>query len=186
MDGPESWLNVEPLHEFIFFSVNQLFFFCELQAVLTHRTSSVFFLWTSTVLFLRTSTVLTRRTSSILFLRTSTILTHRTSSVLFLWTSSCSYLPNFNCSYCCELRVCLLLRTSPAYYVELNFLFMLLYPVSRVYTILSTLDSALCCDSEIPLLIFILWLCCLNILKERSPYLLIFCINFFTTSTINY
>ena len=44
-----------------------------------------------------------------------------------------------------------------------------LYPVSRVYTTLSTLDSA------IPLRILILWLCLPNILKMCSPYFLIFC-----------
>ena len=87
------------------------------------------------------------------------------------------YAANFKCSYCCELQLFLLRRT--------NFLFTSLYPVSRVYTTLSTLDSALRCNSEIPLLILILWLCLPNILKESSPYFLIFCINLFTTSTIN-
>ena len=71
----------------------------------------------------------------------------------------------------------LLLRTQ-------LFLFTSLYPVSRVYTTLSTLDAALRCNSEIPLLILILWLCLPNILKESSPYFLLFCINLFTTSTI--
>ena len=101
----------------------------------------------------------------------------RTSSVLVRWTSTLLAAANFKCSYCCELQLLLLRRT--------NFLFTSLYPVSRVYITLSTLDSALLRNSEIPLLILILWLCLPNILKERSPYFLIFCINLFTMSTIN-
>ena len=106
----------------------------------------------------------------------------------------CSCSSNFNCSCCCELQVFLLLWTSAvfiaasfrwSYYVKLNFLFTSLYPVSRVYTTLSTLDSALLRNTEIPLLIFILWLCLPNIPKESSSYFLIFCINLFTMFTIN-
>ena len=84
---------------------------------------------------------------------------------LLLWTSSILIATNFNCAYC----------------IKLNFLFTSLYPVSRVYTSrLWTLQLWM------PLLILILWLCLPNILKESSPNFLIFCINLFTTSTIDY
>ena len=103
---------------------------------------------------------LLRRTSSVLFFCELQALLNR-------WTSNVLIAVNFEYSCCCELHW--------AYYVELHFLFMSL----------STLDSAFTLNSEIPLLILILWLCLPNILWESSPYFLIFCINLFTTSTIN-
>ena len=51
---------------------------------------------------------------------------------------------------------------------------------------LSTLDSALHCNSEIPVTHSYPVVMLPNILNERSPYLLIFCTHLFTTSTINY
>ena len=59
-----------------------------------------------------------------------------------------------------------------------------LYPVSRVYTTLSTLYSALLCNSEILLRILITWLCTVYLLKRSSPYFRIFLcyINLFTLS----
>ena len=57
-----------------FFPVNQLFFFCELQAVLTRRTSTLLLCQTSRVRVGATLTVLNRVTL--------TVLTRRTSSVL--------------------------------------------------------------------------------------------------------
>ena len=143
VDGPESWLNVEPLH---------VFFFCE-PAVLFSVNSKLFSLGELQLLLLR-------RTSSVLFFcELQALLNRRTSTVLIA--------VNFECSCCCELHW--------AYYVELNFSFMSL----------STLDSTFTLNSEIPLLILILCLCLPNILRESSPYFLIFCINLFTTSTIN-
>ena len=74
MEGPESWLNVEPLHVFFCFPVNQLFFFCELQAVLTRRTSTFLLRQTSRVLDGASLTVLNRATLTVLTSRTSSVL----------------------------------------------------------------------------------------------------------------
>ena len=86
---------------------------------------------------------------------------------LLLRTSTVLIASNFNCSYCCELQLFLLLRTSTvlitanfncSYCCKLQlfllrwtrlfllrrtkmFLFTSLYPVSRVYTTLSTLAT---------------------------------------------
>ena len=126
---------------------------CELQLFLL--------LWTSTVLIAANfNCSYCCELQLFLLLRTSTVLIYGELNCsyccklqLFLLTANSTVFvaANFNCSYCCELQL---------------FLFMSLHPVSRVYITLSTLDSALLCDSEIPLRLLILWLCLPNILKR--------------------
>ena len=105
------------------------------------------------------------------------VLAKRQAASQFSVNAKCSYYVELNCSHCCELQLFLLLRTSTVL-IAVNSTVLItsdsscsylcrciLYP-SRVYTTLSTLDSALLCNSEIPLHILILWWCLPNILKR--------------------
>ena len=78
---------------------------------------------------------------------------------LLLRTSTVLIMLNFNCSYCCELQLFLLGRTLTVL-IAANFNCSYLHHciMYRVYITLSTLDSALLCNYEIPLRILILWL----------------------------
>ena len=153
------------------FPVNKLFLSvnskCSNQLFLLRRTPLFLLLWTSTVLICcefncsylpRTQLFFIRRTSTVwtrsvlincslfvelqlLLLWTSTVLIVELQLFFIRRTSTVFYSSNFNCSYCVEHQLFLLRR------IQL-FLFTWLYPVSRVYTTLSTLDSALLCKSE--------------------------------------
>ena len=90
----------------------QLFSFVELQVFLFVKLQLFLLLWISSVLIRQTSTVLICRTSTVLICWTSTVLIRRTASVLAHRTSTVLSAANFNCSYCCELQLFLLLRTS--------------------------------------------------------------------------
>ena len=139
-----------------------LFFLrCELQAVLTHRTS--------TCLLRQTSSVLVGATLTVLNSATLTVLTRRTSSVQFV---------NFNCNLL-RTSIIVLLNAELASFLHRCILYQESTLCCRLWTLHYAATLKYHC-SYYPVIMLP------NILNERSPYLLVFCTHLFTTSTINY
>ena len=148
---------------------------CEHHLFLFTSNSTVI-LWTSSVLiyakhnsfpvnvicsYLRQTQQFSCECQTVLYMPNSAVLIRQTHTVLIYVVVNCSYTSNLNCSYLCSTQLFFTSWTQ-LFFIRGTQLFSIcrtqLYPVSRVCTTLSTLDSALLCNPEIPLRILILWL----------------------------
>ena len=138
----------------------QLFSFVELQVFFFVELQLLLFLWTRGVL---------SNCSYYVELNCSYSSSFNCSNLL--WTRSvlinCSgFSVNFNCSHSSNLKCSCSSNLKCSYYIELKHLILRRCILYQESTLGSTLDSALLRNSEIPLLIFIMWLCLPNIPKR--------------------
>ena len=154
----------------------------------------IFISWTSTVHIASNSTVLISvnincsyyvELQLFLLLRTSTVLIASNSTVLIAANSTVLIAANSTVLIAANSTV--LIAVNSTVLITANLTVLIYIAVSCIKSLHYSVDTGLCITLQLwntvahinPMIMLP------NILKERSPYFLIFCINLFTTSTIN-